>query len=108
MARLLGAWVACGAGLLLVAPPSSAQPTHAARPIGALRELNGAVETLVRRVSPSVVQVVATGYGPRGGSDSESSLDIVRQVAVGSGVILDPDGYIITNEHVVAGAVWLQ
>jgi len=108
MRRLLSACLTCAAGLLLAARGASAQSAHAAHSMSALRELNSSVEALVRRVSPSVVQVVVTGYGPRGGADDDSLFDIVRQVTVGSGVILDPDGYIVTNAHVVAGAVRLQ
>jgi serine protease Do len=108
MRRLLSACLACAAGLLLAARGASAQPAHAAHSMSALRELNSSVEALVRRVSPSVVQVVVTGYSPREGTDSDSAFEIVRQLTVGSGVILDPDGYIVTNAHVVAGAVRLQ
>ena len=108
MGRLLGASLMCAAGLILPAQGASAQPAHAAHSMSALRELNRSVEALVRRVSPSVVQVVVMGYGPRGGVDGDSLFDIVRQVTVGSGVTLDPDGYIVTNAHVVAGAVRVQ
>jgi serine protease Do len=104
MRRLLGSLIACAAGVLLVARGTAAQSVHTASPTNALRELNSSIETLVRRVAPSVVQVVVTGYGPREGTD-DSSVDIARQVNVGSGVILDPDGYIVTSAHVVAGAV---
>jgi serine protease Do len=58
----------------------------------------------------SVVQVLVTGYGPvdertRGG---ETGQVIGRQRSIGSGAIVDPDGYIVTNAHVVAGAKRVQ
>lgn len=69
-----------------------------------LRELDSSLERVVSTVSPAVVQIVVNGFGPaekRGGTDT---MRIVRQHAIGSGVIVDPDGYIITNAHVVEGA----
>jgi serine protease Do len=94
------------AALLLAAHGTSAQPP--ARSTSVLRELNSSVEALVRRVSPCVVQVVVTGYAQREGASGNSPFDVVRQVSIGSGVILDPDGYIVTNAHVIAGAARVQ
>jgi serine protease Do len=69
-----------------------------------LRQMNAALEELAARVSPAVVQIQTTGYGPLGESDRGRTALIVRQHAVGSGVIVDPNGYIMTNAHVVEGA----
>jgi len=69
-----------------------------------LRELSGALESLAARVSPAVVQILVTGYGQAHEEDRSQAAFIVRQNAVGSGVIVDPNGYIITNAHVVEGA----
>ncbi len=71
----------------------------------ALHRLNDAIESLVNRVSPSVVQILVTGYGTAEAGDSnQTSLVIARQRKIGSGVIVDPSGYIVTNAHVVSGA----
>jgi serine protease Do len=71
-----------------------------------LEKLNSALESLAARVSPAVVQILVTGYGPLRERDDDRSQTafIVRQKAVGSGVIVEPNGYIMTNAHVVEGA----
>jgi serine protease Do len=69
-----------------------------------LLQLNSALESLAAKVSPAVVQILVTGYGPLHEESRTQTALIVRQHAVGSGVIVDPSGYIVTNAHVVEGA----
>lgn len=60
-----------------------------------LRSLSSELSSLVEKLSPSVVHVRAL-------TESSSGL------ASGSGVVVAPDGYALTNSHVVRGAAGLE
>src|ERR1700676_105699 len=106
----------CGIACLVVASFAHAQSTVPHVPAGVvavrsktagtselLRALDNSLETVVSRVAPAVVQIVVAGYGPSE-EHGHTTARIVRQHAIGAGIIVDPDGYIMTNAHVVEGA----
>ena len=80
------------------------KPDESAAASAALLQINNALEGLAAKVSPAVVQILVTGYGPLHEENRTQTSLIVRQHAVGSGVIVDPNGYVMTNAHVVEGA----
>jgi S1-C subfamily serine protease len=83
-----GAYVAIRASGAL--DPATTPPTTSAGPRVSIESEASTVVAAASRVSPAVVQIVAED----GEGDSE----------VGSGIIYDSRGWILTNKHVVVGA----
>src|SRR5258707_13184221 len=69
-----------------------------------MRELSNAFEGVTTHVSRAVVKIEVSSYGVRNSGSSNVSL-VTRQRGSGSGIVVDPTGFIITNSHVVEGAL---
>jgi serine protease Do len=91
-------------------PPASPAQKTSPPPPGALHaadvllSLSGDMQSLAHAVEPAVVKIYAAGLAPVESGDTNRTAFLAQQRSVGSGVIMDPQGYILTNAHVVQRA----
>ncbi len=89
-------------GVALLGQPDGA---FAQGPSGGLSAFSDELQRVAAQVRPAIVQIVASGYVAASG---DAARLLSRQRGTGSGVVVDPSGYVITNAHVIAGAQRIQ
>ena len=84
--------------------PLPAQPTTGLHAVDVLMSLSSDMQTLAHAIEPAVVKIYSTGLAPVESGDTNQTAFLAQQRSVGSGVVMDAQGYILTNAHVVQHA----
>jgi serine protease Do len=107
--RLLGcAYIflaGCAAAMAQDSKPAAggAPATPNPQKMDVLRQLSGSFEEISQRSGRAVVQIFARSYVTPEDSDKNGEL-LTAENSMGSGILMSPDGYILTNAHVVKNA----
>jgi S1-C subfamily serine protease len=86
--------------LLALIPLSTTAQNLPRRDRVRLDKMSSSLQKLAQHVNYAVVKVMTKGYYPV----QADSIDVATQSGTGAGVILDANGYIVTNAHVIDGA----
>lgn len=99
--------VALGINLIaLILPSHRIRSGDSTSEIGILNQASQALNQVAQKVTPSVVSITSIKNRDLRKSALDLSIDPSEQalMGIGSGVIIRPDGVILTNEHVVHNA----
>jgi len=80
-----------------VSAPAAAQGTNVNAPQPVTIDESSATINVAAKVSPAVVRITVEG------STDAGNLGVIPETGVGSGVIYNSDGWILTNRHVIEG-----
>ena len=94
--------------LLAFAVGQTSEKAPETKPPDALHDLSAALEALSHRAGQAVVEIFSTGFVLNNDEESGNAALLTRQRSTGSGVIISPEGYIVTNSHVVKGGRHIQ